>query len=359
MKVSRARTLLFTGRSDVVFDEQADYRCLLCCVDDTDDLEGDSSTGAVAEAIAEAFIECGAHIILGITRHQLLLSGEVAYTSHNSSMCFMALVLQTAIESCKARAVQLIETMSVEVADPGLCIAVLPIKWDAVHGELCIPSSNDPARKEIDQIVAFGKKAKVEVCTKQEAYGIAEQIEWLDLSEHGGGGEGIIGALAGVGLRLDGNDGRLRGKWDLKKLYGQDAPDDLVSIAEFTAHLVRQVIGRVQALDSQGNAVAEDVLMFLGSDAKPIMKEGALTFVVDIRDGIAYPCKKVDLGAIGNTNGWNRYCDKFEFDTDVEEQSGDETKRCGNCLYRRWTKQGFDCVVEPRKKGARRAVQET
>jgi len=345
MRASQAKTLLFTGKNDAFFDEHPDHKCLLCCVDDTDDLEGESSTGAVAEAIAETFIECGALIVLGITRHQLLLSGEVAYTSHNSSMCFMALVPQTAITVCKEWAVQLIESMSVETADPGLCIAALPLGWDPVRGELKIPEGDDPLRHEIDQLVSFGKKAKVEVCYKQEAYAIAGQIEWVDLSEHGGGGEGVIGALAGVGLRLFGDDGRLRGKWDLKKLYGQDFPDECVPVMEFVDHLARQVIGSVQVLDAQGDLVPDDVMVFLSDQAKPVMKNGALTFVVDVRDGLAYPCTKVDLEAIGNTDGWNRYCDRFEFDTDAEERGGDQMKRCGNCLYRRWTSKGFDCVV--------------
>ena len=37
----------------------------------------------------------------------------------------------------------------------------------------------------------------------------------VHLSEHGGTGDGIIGALAGTGLRMQGNDGRLLGWLDL------------------------------------------------------------------------------------------------------------------------------------------------
>jgi hypothetical protein len=33
----------------------------------------------------------------------------------------------------------------------------------------------------------------------------------VHLTENGGTGDGIVGALAGTGLRLDGNDGRFRG----------------------------------------------------------------------------------------------------------------------------------------------------
>ncbi len=46
--------------------------------------------------------------------------------------------------------------------------------------------------------------------TKQEAYMLANTTG-VHLSENGGTGDGIVGALAGTGLRLDGNDGRFRG----------------------------------------------------------------------------------------------------------------------------------------------------
>jgi hypothetical protein len=49
------------------------------------------------------------------------------------------------------------------------------------------------------------------VLTKEEAYRLAGHLG-VHLSEHGGTGGGIIGALAGTGLRLSGNDGRFRGR---------------------------------------------------------------------------------------------------------------------------------------------------
>ena len=41
----------------------------------------------------------------------------------------------------------------------------------------------------------------------------------IHLSEHGGKGIGVIGALAGVGLRMSGNDGRFRGKIEIEPAW--------------------------------------------------------------------------------------------------------------------------------------------
>ena len=62
----------------------------------------------------------------------------------------------------------------------------------------------------------------------QEAYDLARQMG-IHLSSHGGTGQGIIGALAGVGLRLGGNDGKMRGSLDLPAENGVITVDDILS----------------------------------------------------------------------------------------------------------------------------------
>ena len=64
----------------------------------------------------------------------------------------------------------------------------------------------------------YGRLAQKEVLVKSQAINLAKKLGVL-LSELGGTGEGIIGALASVGLRASGNDGRyvqLRGIRDIK-----------------------------------------------------------------------------------------------------------------------------------------------
>jgi thiazole biosynthesis protein thiG len=64
------------------------YFEFLLCIDDTDELGGEISTGSLAQEIA---LEISSFAKVSfITRHQLLLDPRINYTSHNSSMCLAA-----------------------------------------------------------------------------------------------------------------------------------------------------------------------------------------------------------------------------------------------------------------------------
>jgi len=62
----------------------------------------------------------------------------------------------------------------------------------------------------IADVYLIRKKAQREVLTKEDGYRLANVLK-IHLSEHGGTGLGVIGALAGAGLRLSGNDGQFMG----------------------------------------------------------------------------------------------------------------------------------------------------
>lgn len=59
------------------------------CIDDTDNLNS-IGTGTIAEQILKKIIEKGFGPCSLVTRHQLFIHPDIPYTSHNSSMCFMA-----------------------------------------------------------------------------------------------------------------------------------------------------------------------------------------------------------------------------------------------------------------------------
>ncbi len=334
-------------------------RLVVCCVDDTDDVTRETSTGLVAEAIAEGVAELGGCMVLGITRHQLLLAEGVPYTSHNSSMCFMARMPEGASGALCERAVGEIARLSAASADPGLCVADMSAMW---FGEGSAPGAWAAApaqvRADLAALASFGVRAQREVLTKEEAYALANGIEWLQLSEHGGTGQGVIGALAGVGLRLTGNDGRFRGKWDLAAMIG-------VKNAQVPAGMVRAGLcalacGPVIVCDGAWGLIADDVPLSLDAEAKPVLHDGAVTLVCRMERGVAVPCCKLDLDSMAGLGAGmgvgpsrrnaavavRRGCGHFQPDNDVEERLLATGRFCGNCLFRRKDAGGFSCMLD-------------
>lgn len=180
---------------------------LLICIDDTDNLHS-IGTGEIADQIAMLIRKKGWGEASQVSRHQLYIHEDIPYTSHNSSMCFEAKIDSEILNEIYPFVERYLQKHHADGSDPGLCIVNLT-EFTA-HEEL----------------IAFGKRAKKEVLTKEMAYQFAEKHS-IYLTEHGGTGLGVIGALAGCGLRLTGNDGRFRGKRKLEK--------SVMTIAEIVA----------------------------------------------------------------------------------------------------------------------------
>lgn len=184
---------------------------LLICIDDTDDIDS-KGTGEIAEEICALIQEAVKGHMSAVTRHQLFVHEDIPYTSHNSSMCF-ELVLESALDYDRVISIaeNHLRTETSPVSDPGLCVF-------RTH------------QNNFDALIEFGKRAKVEVLTKEKAYAFAKEHH-IFLNEYGGTGDGVIGALAGVGLRLSGNDGRFKGKHKIKEgLYDVNELIELLKV---------------------------------------------------------------------------------------------------------------------------------
>lgn len=175
-------------------------------IDDTD-IEGSVGTGRVARELAERLTAAGFGTSLGVSRHQLLVDSRIPYTSHNSSKGLAFKTEATSWEFLHP-AVNYLRSCLQNGADPGLCIC-------------------DDSRLT-EEIVEFGIRSQHEVLTKQEAIAVADR-DGIFLREIGGTGDGIIGALAAVGLRASGNDGRLVDLKGIKEITG------IVTVADILA----------------------------------------------------------------------------------------------------------------------------
>ncbi|MBC2882238.1 hypothetical protein H7R39_02940 [Campylobacter sp. Marseille-Q3452] len=168
----------------------------LLCIDDTDELGGDISTGLLAEEIA-AFIGSFAPVSF-VTRHQLLLDPRINYTSHNSCMCLEAMLDEAQKERALNFALDLLEHKCAPSAEPGIA-AVFEKDLLSAQG-----------------LINFGKSAKEIFLKPRQAFETAREQN-VFLKELKSSARGVIGALAGIGLRLSGNYGKIRGKFELEK----------------------------------------------------------------------------------------------------------------------------------------------
>ncbi len=153
-------------------------------LDDTDTLDT-PGTNQLARRLAAA-LPPGFTCTL-VLRHQLFFDPRVPYTSQNGSA---SLLVET---EPGRRAPELLPLLERELrdwyvagSDPGLCLAET------------VP----------DDVVAFGARCQRDLVTQVEARDLAAR-HGLHLAGFGGTEDGVIGALAAVGLLASGDDGRV------------------------------------------------------------------------------------------------------------------------------------------------------
>ena len=234
---------------------------LWICIDDTDNYDS-IGTGELLEDMCR---EAGAQS-LGkggfIVRYQLLVDEAIPYTSHNSAMC-------CAFETDDRDALTVfcrtyLAAHAAEGSDPGLCIL-----------------EDDPSL-DYAALTAFGRRAQTEVVTKQDAYDAAAAFgAAVALSEHGGTGIGVIGALAGAGLRAGKAEGRVKGK--LYPVPGHET----MTVREFA-----DTFGMEQIVDTDGHVIRRALTLTFTQPTKAIYRDGKVTGVICCENGVWMPLPK-------------------------------------------------------------------
>lgn len=217
---------------------------LLLSIDDTD-IPGSRGTGRLAREIAEVL--SSEYTISGVTRHQLLIHPMVPYTSHNS--CAVIHIEGADSNSRKkifATAKDIVLRDLIEGSDPGVCVAS-PMQVSSA-------------------VTLFGLAAKQELVSQKKARQIAAECGIL-IDGLGGTNDGVIGALAGIGLAASGNDGRFVQKGDLRNFRGRQRIDELLAA------------GIDHILTPEGRAVTEGIVT-LTKFPKPAFRNGAAVLFV-------------------------------------------------------------------------------
>ncbi|MCA9026925.1 MAG: hypothetical protein KDA86_17090 [Planctomycetaceae bacterium] len=187
---------------------------ILVGIDDTDTSDS-RGTNQLAKHLARVLSP--AYRCLKIVRHQLLFDDRVPYTSKNGSA---SIWLEPMMSPDLDR---LIETIRTEMlcefipgSDPGLCVTAK------------VPSS----------VTEFGHRCQREVVNATDARELASQ-EKVVLEGLGGTCDGVIGALAAVGLAATGDDGRV--------VQWQGMHDELSGVHPVAEVMRRDVIVRSHA----------------------------------------------------------------------------------------------------------------
>ncbi len=117
----------------------------------------------------------------------MLVHPDIPYTSHNSAACigFSGQVVDA--DDLFKRACRFILERCPDGSDPGVSLT--------------------PVTGVTAEVTSFGRRAQCEVVTRQEAEALADRA-CLRCAGLAGTKDGLIGALAAVGLRAYGSDGR-------------------------------------------------------------------------------------------------------------------------------------------------------
>lgn len=225
----------------------------LVCIDDTD-MPGTKGTGWLLQDLCERITQNFLAATSPISRHQLFVHEDIPYTSHNSSMCFELSMENNDIEPVIAFMAGFLEQECQKGSDPGLCVAALTQDLNA------------------DSLVEFGRQAKQKVFTKEDAYSKAQETG-IHLSEYGGTGQGVVGAVAGIGLRLSGNDGRYRG-W-----YHLGLPGEVVSVDRLCRY---DFVDNLVTLD--GSPLPPETVVHIGHEKTKTVRIGGKQVIVVVEN---------------------------------------------------------------------------
>ena len=161
-------------------------------VDDTDTLTSPGTNRLAKEIVEELADRFSCELIL---RHQLLADPRVPYTSHNGSASIWLRATNHAaantstedlLDELRDRMRTGLQARFVSGSDPGLVVTTI------------VPRP----------VIEFGQRCQRELVSQAEARAVADSCE-LVLEGLGGTNDGIIGALAAIGLAATRSDGRI------------------------------------------------------------------------------------------------------------------------------------------------------
>ncbi|MEI8048981.1 MAG: hypothetical protein WCI92_16480 [Bacteroidota bacterium] len=217
-------------------------------IDDTDNLES-RGTGHRARQLGAMLQEAGIARLICITRHQLLVHKDIPYTSHNSSACLLMECDPGKEAELTAFCRDFLLRESAPGSDAGLCVASKTAINHAIEN--------------------WGTNAKIIVLNKPLAH---EQANLNHIFLEGLTGEkiGVIGALAAVGLRHAGNDGRVLWLPLLRETEGI-----------FTSAELKNRLTLDRITTKEGIEIYNEDTIRADNWIRPVMRDNKITLIVE------------------------------------------------------------------------------
>jgi len=226
----------------------ADIMRFLIGLDDTDN-PGTSSTGVLARQLGEHLEEKGFGKLESITRHQLIQSPLVPCTTRNSAICLT-------FEGDPNRRSELemaVRSFIMREYAPGANAGFAMASWAQVSAE----------------VFTWARLAKTRVLNRLDALRTA-RAAGIAIAGLTGSGEGAIGALAALGLRFRGEDGRFLWLPNLEILSGIYTYTELMDLVPFDS---------IETL--KGKSPRPTVKINVGEWVRPILREGRCVLLVE------------------------------------------------------------------------------
>jgi tRNA(Ile2) C34 agmatinyltransferase TiaS len=220
-------------------------------IDDTDNHES-RGTGHLARDMATALAQD--FRVHGVTRHQLLDDERVPKTAKNSCAGIIFEGEPYPLEEIALYARKMMRDDFQPDSDPGLCVATdIPV-----------------------EIISYGKRVQKEFITQEVPRQLATAHN-IHLEGLGGDEDGVIGALAAVGLAASGEDGRYVQVGSIRDLEG------LLPIADVLA------AGVISVKTMDGESVTDG--MILTDKMRPARRNGQPILFVERQDDHWLPLK--------------------------------------------------------------------
>ena len=215
---------------------------LLIAIDDTDNADS-RGTGYHARQLAHALEASKLAMVRGITRHQLFVDPAIRYTSQNSSACIniSTMNVNEVKKVCEAYLLQ----NSAPGSDAGLCIG--------------------QSKEVSEEVMDWGRRAKNTILYMDNAFELAGK-EGIFLKGYTGNHEGIIGALAAVGLHACGSDGRYIWRRGIKELRDMET-------GIFDTRRIKDELGLDEIASLDGEQAKDTDRILISEWVRPIRKD--------------------------------------------------------------------------------------